>query len=175
MALEGLHHITAITGDAIRNVDLYAGTLGLRLVKKTVNFDRPTAYHLYYGDEHGTPGSLLRFFEFPGVAAGRNGDGMPYRIAWRVAGDAALDFWSARLGDAGVPLARTSDGVQFADPEGLEHELVVEAVPDAPLRAGRRRRPGRARAARPGAAARARPRPHRGAADADRQPAQRGR
>jgi glyoxalase family protein len=135
MAFEGLHHITAITGDAVRNVDFYAGTLGLRLVKKTVNFDQPTAYHLYYGDEQGAPGSLLTFFEFPGVAAGRNGDGMPYRIAWRVAGDAALDFWSARLDDAGVPLARTSDGVRFADPEGLEHELVVDAVPDAPLRA----------------------------------------
>jgi glyoxalase family protein len=135
MALEGLHHITAITGDAPRNVDFYARALGLRLVKKTVNFDQPTAYHLYYGDEQGTPGSLLTFFEFPGVAAGRNGGGMPYRIAWRVGGDAALDFWSARLDDAGVPLARTSDGVQFADPEGLEHELVVDAAPDAPLHA----------------------------------------
>jgi glyoxalase family protein len=135
MALEGLHHITAITGDAPRNVDFYVRTLGLRLVKKTVNFDQPTAYHLYYGDELGTPGSLLTFFEFAGVAPGRNGDGMPYRIAWRVAGDAALDFWSARLDDAGVDVTRDPGGVRFADPAGLEHELVVDDAPDAPLRA----------------------------------------
>jgi catechol 2,3-dioxygenase-like lactoylglutathione lyase family enzyme len=92
MAVEGLHHITAITGGAARNVDVYARTLGLRLVKKTVNFDQPAAYHHYYGDEIGMPGSLLTFFEFPGAPAGRGGDGMPYRIAWRVAGEATLDF-----------------------------------------------------------------------------------
>lgn len=135
MALEGLHHITAITADATRNVDFYARTLGLRLVKKTVNFDQPTAYHLYYGDERGTPGSLLTFFEFPGAAPGRHGDGAPYRVVWRVAGDATLDFWSARLDDVGVPIARSAAGLQFADPEGLEHELAVDAVSDAPLRA----------------------------------------
>jgi glyoxalase family protein len=134
MALEGLHHITAITGDAPRNVDFYGRALGLRLVKKTVNFDRPEAYHLYYGDERGTPGSLLTFFEFAGAAPGRHGDGMPYRIAWRVAGDAALDFWSARLEGEGVPVTRVGDRpVHFADPEGLEHELVVDPAPDAPL------------------------------------------
>ena len=134
MALEGLHHITAITADAPRNVDFYARALGLRLVKKTVNFDQPDVYHLYYGDELATPGAVLTFFEFPGAAPGRHGDGMPYRIAWRVAGDAALDFWSARLGDEGVAVARAADGsVRFADPEGLEHELVVDEVPDAPL------------------------------------------
>jgi glyoxalase family protein len=138
MALEGLHHITAITGDAPRNVDFYGRALGLRLVKKTVNFDRPEAYHLYYGDERGTPGSLLTFFEFGGAAPGRHGDGMPYRIAWRVAGDAALDFWSARLEGEGVPVTRAGDRtVHFADPEGLEHELVVDPAPDAPLVATR--------------------------------------
>jgi glyoxalase family protein len=135
MALEGLHHITAITADATRNVDFYARTLGLRLVKKTVNFDQPTAYHLYYGDEHGIPGSLLTFFEFPGAAPGRHGDGAPYRVVWRVGGDAALDFWSARLEEAGVAAARSTGGLRFDDPEGLEHELVVDASPDPPLRA----------------------------------------
>jgi glyoxalase family protein len=135
MALEGLHHITAITGDATRNVGFYAGTLGLRLVKKTVNFDQPTAYHLYYGDERGTPGSLLTFFEFAGAAQGRHGDRTPYRVVWRVGGAAALDFWSARLDDAGVPVARGAGSLRFDDPEGLEHELLVDAVPDAPLRA----------------------------------------
>ncbi|MEY2441067.1 MAG: glyoxalase family protein [bacterium] len=134
MALEGLHHITAITGDAPSNVDFYARVLGLRMIKKTVNFDQPDVYHLYYGDELATAGSVLTFFEFPGAAPGRHGSGMPYRILWRVAGDEALDFWTARLDDEGV--AFTRDGsLRFEDPEGLEHELVVDEVADAPLSA----------------------------------------
>ena len=87
MRLEGLHHITAITGDAPGNVEFYAGVLGLRLVKKTVNFDAPDVYHLYYGDEAGGPGSILTFFEFPGVSRGRRGAGAIHRIEWRVASD----------------------------------------------------------------------------------------
>src|SRR5256885_10975186 len=97
MALEGLHHITAINSDAPGNVDFYAGRLGLRLVKKTVNFDAPDVYHLYYGDEQGTPGSILTFFEFPGVRRGRAGAGMVHRILWRVGSTEALDFWADRL------------------------------------------------------------------------------
>jgi glyoxalase family protein len=124
MALEGLHHVTAITGDAQRNVDFYASTLGLRLVKKTVNFDAPDVYHLYYGDETGTPGSILTFFEFPGARPGRAGAGMVHRIVWRVGSLEALHFWRERLG---------IDGHVFADPEGLEHELFVADVPDRPL------------------------------------------
>jgi glyoxalase family protein len=136
MTLEGLHHITAITGDAPRNVDFYARVLGLRMIKKTVNFDQPDVYHLYYGDELATAGSVLTFFEFPGAAAGRHGSGMPYRIAWRVAGEAAQDFWAARLDEEGVAPARTAAGsLRFDDPEGLQHELVVDDVPDAPLSA----------------------------------------
>src|SRR3954447_23724204 len=128
VALEGLHHITAITADAPANVDFYASRLGLRLVKKTVNFDAPDVYHLYFGDEAGTPGSILTFFEFPGARRGRAGDGMIHRILWRVGSPAALDFWAARLG-----VQREGDSVRFADPEDLEHELVVADVPDAPL------------------------------------------
>src|SRR5262245_45107515 len=124
MSLEGLHHITAITGDAQGNVDFYASTLGLRLVKKTVNFDAPDVYHLYFGDESGTPGSILTFFEFPGARPGRAGNGMVHRILWRVATPEALRFWQERL---------DVDGAVFADPEGLEHELVVADVPDRPL------------------------------------------
>jgi glyoxalase family protein len=130
MPLEGLHHITAITGDAPANVDFYARVLGLRLVKKTVNFDAPDVYHLYFGDESGTPGSILTFFEFPGARRGRAGEGMVHRILWRVGSPEALDFWAERLG-----VEREDDSVRFADPEGLEHELVVADVPDAPLAA----------------------------------------
>src|SRR5256714_4851123 len=117
MSLEGVHHITAITADAPGNVDFYVRTLGLRMVKKTVNFDAPDVYHLYYGDRRGTPGSIMTFFEFPGAEIGRAGDGMIHRIVWRVGSPEALDFWAERLGSAPV----------FADPEGLEHELVVVA------------------------------------------------
>jgi glyoxalase family protein len=133
--LEGIHHITAITADAPRNVDFYARVLGLRLVKKTVNQDDPTVYHLFYADEQGSAGADLTFFEYPGVAPGRAGAGMVHRIAHRVAGTAAIDFWEDRLGAEGVDAARDGDRLLFADPEGLAHELLVADVPDPPLTA----------------------------------------
>ncbi|HEU4973954.1 MAG TPA: VOC family protein [Baekduia sp.] len=134
MSLEGLHHITAICADARRNVDFYARVLGLRLVKKTVNFDAPDVYHLYYGDERGTPGSILTFFEFPDAAPGRPGPGMIHTIVWRAAGAAALDFWERRLQDAGADAARTPEGsLRFTDPEGLAHEIVPTDAGDRPL------------------------------------------
>ena len=102
MKLEGVHHITAITGEAQQNVDFYAGTLGLRMVKKTVNQDDPTVYHLFYADEQGDAGSDITFFEYPGARPGRAGDGMVHTIGWRVASNEALDFWADRLRDAGV-------------------------------------------------------------------------
>jgi len=98
MKLEGIHHVTAITGDAPGNVDFYAGTLGLRLVKKTVNQDDPTVYHLFYADERGSAGSDITFFEYPGTPRGRAGAGMVHRVAFRVASEAALDFWQERVG-----------------------------------------------------------------------------
>lgn len=131
--LEGIHHITAITADSQENLDFYAGVLGLRLVKKTVNQDNPTVYHLFYADEKGSAGSDLTFFEYPGLPAGRAGDGMVHRIVWRVASTDALDFWSERLAANGIEPRREGDGLIFADPEGLEHELLVTEVPDAPL------------------------------------------
>src|SRR5436309_13466653 len=106
MKLEGIHHITAITGDAPQNVDFYARVLGLRMVKKTVNQDDPTIYHLFYGDEEGHPGLDLTFFEYPGVGRGRPGAGMIHRIVWRVGSDDALDFWERRLSDDGTEVAR---------------------------------------------------------------------
>ena len=133
MKLEGIHHITAITADAQRNVDFYAGVLGLRLVKKTVNQDNPTVYHLFYADEKGSAGSDLTFFEYPGLTEGRAGDGMIHRIVWRVASDATLDFWEARLGAAGIDVERDSSTLRFNDPEGLGHELAIVEVDDEPL------------------------------------------
>jgi glyoxalase family protein len=136
MAIEGLHHITAITGDAPRNVDFCARVLGLRLVKKTVNFDQPDVYHLYYGDESGTPGSILTFFEFPGAARGVAGDGMVHTIVWRAAGPEALDFWAQRLTNEGVAVTWDAGGLlRFHDPEGLTHEIVPSDAGDAPLTA----------------------------------------
>ncbi|HVQ57617.1 MAG TPA: VOC family protein [Solirubrobacterales bacterium] len=133
MKLEGIHHITAITEDAQRNVDFYAGVMGLRLVKKTVNQDNPTVYHLFFADEDGDPGSDLTFFEYPGAAPGRAGAGMVHRIVWRVASADSLDFWAERLGANGIESTRDGDSLRFADPEGLEHELAVLEVPDPPL------------------------------------------
>jgi glyoxalase family protein len=133
MNLNGIHHITAITGDAQKNVDFYVGVLGLRLVKKSVNQDDPTVYHLFFGDEHAKPGLDLTFFEYPGAAPGRAGEGMIHRVVWRVGAPAALDFWSERLADHGVEVEREGDSLRFRDPEGLEHELLVADVPDEPL------------------------------------------
>jgi glyoxalase family protein len=133
MKLEGIHHITAITEDAQRNVDFYVGVLGLRLVKKTVNQDNPTVYHLFFADESGDPGSDLTFFEYPGVPRGRAGAGMVHRIVWRVASEDSLAFWEERLAANSTDTHRDGAGLVFADPEGLEHELLVVDVPDAPL------------------------------------------
>jgi glyoxalase family protein len=131
--LDGIHHVTCITGDAPANVDFYAGTLGLRLVKKTVNQDDPTVYHLFYADEAGSPGADITFFEYPGARRGRAGDGMVHTVSWRVDSGAALDFWEQRLGDAGIATARADGRVAFHDPEGLRLELVVRETADAPL------------------------------------------
>ncbi|HEX3737761.1 MAG TPA: VOC family protein [Solirubrobacterales bacterium] len=133
MELEGIHHITAITENAQRNVDFYAGVIGLRLVKKTVNQDSPTVYHLFFADEEGDPGADLTFFEYPGAALGRPGAGMVHRIVWRVGSPESLDFWEGRLGAHGIETRREGDSLRFSDPEGLDHELLVADVPDAPL------------------------------------------
>jgi glyoxalase family protein len=133
MKLEGLHHITAITENAQRNVDFYAGVMGLRLVKKTVNQDSPTVYHLFFADEAGDPGADLTFFEYPGAELGTPGAGMVHRIVWRVGGPESLDFWEGRLGAHQIETRREGDSLHFADPEGLDHELFVADVPDAPL------------------------------------------
>jgi glyoxalase family protein len=133
MNLEGIHHVTCITGDAPRNVDFYSRVLGLRLVKKTVNQDDPTVYHLFYADELGSAGADITFFEYPGAREGRAGAGMVHRISWRVPSEEALDFWADRLGREGIDVERGPEWLRFADPEGLGLELAVVEAPDEPL------------------------------------------
>jgi glyoxalase family protein len=130
-AITGLHHITAIAGDPQRNVDFYAALLGLRLIKKTVNFDDPSAYHIYYGDETGTPGSIVTFFYWPGFAGrGRVGAGESTALVFS-APPAALPFWRERLAAHGVPVeTRRRFGEEvlvLADPDGIPVEIVAVA------------------------------------------------
>jgi glyoxalase family protein len=128
MRLEGVHHVTAITGNAPQNLDYYVNRLGLRLVKKTVNQDDPTVYHLFYADEEASAGSDITFFEYPGAVPGRAGAGMIHRTVFRVASEEALDFWADRVGGE-----RGEGSLVFADPEGMGLELVVDDTREAPL------------------------------------------
>ena len=133
MRFEGIHHITAITGDAPRNLDFYTRVLGLRLVKKTVNQDDPTVYHLFYADEQGNPGSDLTFFEYPGADPGRAGGGMVHRITFRVKNEDAITFWEKRLAAEEIYPVRAPGSLIFDDPEGLNLELAVVETQDEPL------------------------------------------
>src|SRR5919197_3687980 len=135
MKLEGMHHITMIPADAEKNVEFYADVLGLRMVKKTVKFDAPDAYHLYFGDEAGSPGSILTWFEFPGAAKGRAGAGMIHTIALGVSSEASLDFWAERLAAKGHASERGERSLAFADYDGLRFELAIAADGNPPLRA----------------------------------------
>jgi predicted esterase/catechol 2,3-dioxygenase-like lactoylglutathione lyase family enzyme len=147
--VHGIHHVTAIAGDPQRNVDFYAGLLGLRLVKRTVNFDDPQTYHLYYGDEVGTPGSIMTFFPWPGARRGRIGAGQVAVTSFAIS-PAALGFWLERLVRHGVryqgPTKRGPAGpdaeqvIAFTDPDGLQLELV--AHPEAEQRPAWERAPG---------------------------------
>jgi glyoxalase family protein len=128
MAHVGLHHVTAISGPARRNLGFYTGTLGLRLVKKTVNFDDPGTYHLYYGDESGQPGTILTFFPWDHVAPGRPGAGETQETAFRIP-RAAIGYWMQRLAEAGValgaPETRLGESVlRFKDPDGMALALI---------------------------------------------------
>jgi glyoxalase family protein len=130
MNLEGVHHVTCITGDAPANVEFYAGELGLRMVKKTVNQDDPTVYHLFYADEKGSAGADITFFEYPGAPKGRAGDGMVHLVSFRVGSEESLDFWQKRVGGE---LGDRS--LVFNDPEGLALELIVDDTGEEPLTA----------------------------------------
>ncbi len=130
----GLHHITAIAGDAQRNYDFYTKVLGLRMVKKTVNFDDPQTYHFYFGDGMGTPGSILTFFPWPRVKQGKNGAGMATGIGYSVP-EGSLEFWRERFEKFNIPRGKISkkfgeDFLDFQDPDGLNLELIVSGNKD---------------------------------------------
>lgn len=130
LTTSGLHHITAIAGDPQRNLDFYAGLLGLHFVKRTVNFDAPDTYHFYFGDAPGAPGTLLTFFPWPLAAPGRRGAGEPVALSYSVL-PGALEFWQARLDAVGVPAATFERfgeaGLTFSDPDGMAVELIESA------------------------------------------------
>ncbi|WP_212005549.1 ring-cleaving dioxygenase [Chitinophaga sp. HK235] len=131
----GLHHITAIAGDAQRNYDFYTKVLGLRMVKKTVNFDDPGTYHFYYGDENGTPGTILTFFPWEGIGQGSNGTGMATEIAYAVP-DGSLDFWKDRFTRFNVSFTEAQERfgetlLPFTDPDGLNLSLLVPQTADS--------------------------------------------
>ncbi len=130
--IKGLHHITAVAADPQRNLDFYAGVLGLRLVKKTVNQDDPFTYHLYYGDALGRPGTAMTFFPFPGVSAGQPGRGQPLETRFAVPAQSLPD-WQARLAQAGVQVQAGSvagelPSLHFTDPDGLPLALVGQGA-----------------------------------------------
>ena len=131
--ISGIHHVTAIAGDPQTNVDFYAGVLGLRLVKKTVNFDDPSTYHLYYGDGLGSPGTLMTFFPWPGARRGSLGSGQTRTTAFAVPED-SLDFWRRRFDGAGIRVDDIErfgvEGLAFSDPDGLRLELLASVKPD---------------------------------------------
>jgi glyoxalase family protein len=131
-SVTGLHHVTAIAGDAQQNLDFYCGVLGLRLVKRTVNFDDPGTWHLYYGDELGRPGTLLTFFPWAGAPRGREGAGEVAEIALSVPAG-SLGAWIERLESHGVQVSRPvtrfeDEAIAFADPDGMKLELVASAA-----------------------------------------------
>jgi glyoxalase family protein len=133
-SIQGVHHITAIAGNAQRNHDFYTRVLGLRMVKKTVNFDDPNTYHFYYGNENGSPGTILTFFPWEGVGNGRAGSGMATEIGYSVPAG-SLEFWAERFkahNTAHDPIAERlgETYLPFRDPDGLNISLIASKYPD---------------------------------------------
>src|SRR5688572_12286858 len=131
--LPGLHHVTAITAVPQDNVEFYCGVLGLRLVKLTVNFDDPTSYHLYYGDELGSPGTIMTFFAWPGAPRGRVGPPQLTTTSFAVSGG-ALEYWSGRLNEHLVAVQPGQvrfgeESLSFTDPDGIRLEIVATPQP----------------------------------------------
>jgi len=139
MAIQGFHHITLVTRDAQENLDFWAGALGLRLVKRTVNFDDPGSYHLYYGDRLGRPGTAITYFEWPWTQPGRRGVGGTLRFSLGYA-DATLERLAQQLAAAGVAAQATATGLELTDPEGMP--IAVQPVGGSAAADAERWRPG---------------------------------
>jgi glyoxalase family protein len=131
LRLRGLHHVSAVTADAPGTMRFYAGLLGLDVVKRTVDFDSPDIWHVYFGDERGTPGSLVTFFEFPNAGPGRAGTTLAARLRLAVASEDELGALAERLAEAGAEL-QASGTLAFTDPEGIEIEVAIDAARDEP-------------------------------------------
>ena len=134
MKLLGIHHITAIAGDPQRNVDFYTGLLGLRFAKRTVNFDDPSTYHLYFGDRTGRPGTAITFFAWPGARPGTRGTGQVVAASFAISQD-AVDYWKQRLNQSHVFCENAGERfgeqvLRFTDPDGLMLELITAARTD---------------------------------------------
>jgi glyoxalase family protein len=141
LELKGVHHVTAVTGDAARNLDFYSRVLGLRLVKKTVNQDEVSAYHLFYGDETGSPGTELTFFDWPSLIAQRPGAGEVSSTGLRVPSCEALEWWARRLSEEGIAHSGVSEvhsraSLSFSDPEGQRLQIVEDSAPGTPWSGG---------------------------------------
>jgi glyoxalase family protein len=142
--ISGLHHVTAIATDPQQNLNFYASLLGLRFVKRTINFDDPGSYHFYFGDASGTPGTILTFFPWPDASRGSRGTGQIEEIAFTIA-PSSVSYWLDRLQKQNVPAEKTSarfgeEAIRFVDPDGLLLELIasasvasVELWPDSPV------------------------------------------
>jgi len=129
-SIPGIHHVTAIAGDPQKNADFYVSLLGLRLVKRTVNFDDPTTYHLYYGDDAGSPGTILTFFPWPGAPRGMRGTGQATATAFAVPAG-SLERWMERLATGGIDFGAAEErfgerALPISDPDGLALELVEQ-------------------------------------------------
>jgi glyoxalase family protein len=128
--IKGLHHVTAIASNAQKNYDFYAGILGMRMVKKTVNFDDPGVYHLYYGNKEGLPGTIMTFFIYPGIARGRKGNGQATATSFSISAD-SLDYWMKRLDKFNISHTKPKQRFEgesficFEDYDGLDIELVA--------------------------------------------------
>lgn len=138
MTINGLHHVTAIAGQPQRNLDFYVGLLGLRLAKRTINFDDPGTYHFYFGDSIGSPGTILTFFPWVGIRKGRPGTGEVTATAYSIPAG-SVEYWLKRLAEHGVAAERVGqrfgeEVIRFADPDGMQVELIATAAPSAAKR-----------------------------------------
>lgn len=133
MKLEGIHHVTCLTGDAPRTADFIVRVLGLRVVKKSINQTDQTSYHVFFGDEKASAGLNISYFEYRGRPRGRAGAGNVHQITWRLQNEESIGFWQQRLENEGIDVVVNGSSLKFTDPDGLDHEFAVVETTDTPL------------------------------------------